>query len=226
MFDKNNVLIIAAHPDDEVLGVGGTIPLIVENGGQVTVLIVTDGSSTQYEGDADIAGRKATSTEEANGLLDTREVIQWGFPDMRLDTVAHVELNQAFEKLLVEGQYDTVFVHHHGDINLDHRLIHESLLVAARPQPGQIVRSVYTYPVNSSTEWGERRPGATFVPNFYVDISATIEKKLDAMACYKDEVREHPHPRSIKALRDRAAVYGSEVGCEYAEAFRLILAIR
>ena len=225
MLNSKNVLVIAAHPDDEVLGVGGTIPLIRKSGGEVTVLIVTDGSSTQYADDTKIHIHKKACMEQANEALGSTRVIQWDYPDMRLDGISHVDLNQSFEKLISEHQFDTVFVHHYGDINLDHRLIYESVLVATRPQPGQYVRNIFSYQVNSSTEWGARRQGSMFEPNYYVDITDTIETKLAAFRLYTDEIREHPHPRSEQALRDRAAVYGSEVGCNYAEAFRLILAI-
>lgn len=219
-----NVLVIAAHPDDEVLGVGGTIPLLREQGARVTVVIVTDGSSTQYAGDEEILVRKHAEAVEANRILGTDELIQWEFPDMRLDTVEHCKLNKALETLINQHRFDTVFVQNGDDVNLDHQMIYRSTLVATRPVPGQSVEALFAYHVNSSTEWGGRTQNTIFCPNYFVDISASIETKLQAMQAYVDELREPPHPRSIDAMRQRAAVFGHEVGYHFAEPFKLLLA--
>jgi len=221
--NMQNVLVVAAHPDDEVLGVGGTIPLIKRNGGNVTVVIVTDGSSAQYVDEEEVLKRKQDHCKEANSVLGTDEVIQWDFPDMRLDTIEHCRLNQSFEKLIWDRKFDTVFVQNGDDINLDHQLIYKSIMVATRPIPGQPVQQVLSYQVNSSTEWGGRTQTTIFCPNYFVDISSTVELKLAAMEVYVDELRDYPHPRSIKSLRQRAAVYGNEVGYEAAEPFKLLL---
>ena len=221
--NMRNVLVVAAHPDDEVLGVGGTIPLIKQQGGNVTVVIVTDGSSTQYEGDGDILSRKHDHSRRANEILGTDEVIQWDYPDMRLDTIEHRALNSSFERLIWDRGFDTVFVQNGDDVNLDHQLIYRSIMVATRPIPGQPVHQVLSYQVNSSTEWGGRTQTTIFCPNYFVDISSTIGQKLAAMEVYTDELREYPHPRSIRSLRQRAAVYGNEVGYEAAEPFKLLL---
>lgn len=219
----SNVLVIAAHPDDEVLGAGGAIPLIRNQGGRVTVLIVTDGSSAQYQGDDQIRLRKQQQLVEANRILGTDNLIQWDFPDMRLDRVEHVKLNRAFEELIEEKQFDTVFVQNGDDINLDHQLIYQSVMVATRPLPDQPVQTLFSYYVNSSTEWGGRTQSTMFCPNYFLDISSTINLKLEAMAAYIDELRDLPHPRSLEAVRQRAAVSGHEVGFQYAEPFKLLL---
>jgi LmbE family N-acetylglucosaminyl deacetylase len=217
------VLVVGAHPDDEVLGAGATIPLIKAAGGRVTVCIVTDGSSAQYAGDEETRREKDANLLAANEILGTDEVIHWDFPDMRLDTVAHVELNQAFERLFATRRFDTVFTHHAGDVNLDHQAIHRSVLVATRPAPGQTVKRILSYHVNSATEWGARSEQNQFRPNVYFDVGATIQQKLDALKCYGVELRKFPHPRTLEAVEYRARVWGSEVGYEYAEAFKLLL---
>lgn len=214
---------MAAHPDDEVLGVGGTIPAILEGGGRVTILIVTDGSSAQYPGDEARLREKQEQAHEAARRLGCDGVVQWDFPDMGLDTIPHIELNRALDRFVADGGFDTIFVHHRGDINLDHQRIHESTLVATRPTPGSPVRQILAYEVNSSTEWGARGLGAAFRPTVYVDIAGTIETKLRALEAYDGELREHPHPRSLEAVRDRARVRGHEVGVTHAEAFELLL---
>lgn len=218
------VLVVAAHPDDEVLGVGGTIPRIVSEGATVDVVIVTDGSSSQYQGDSETQQRKQSHAKQANEGLGVERLWQWDFPDMRLDQTAHIDLNRSFEALIAERQFDTVFVQNRDDVNLDHKAVYDSVLVATRPTPEQPVNTLLAYPVNSSTEWGGRTQQTVFCPNFYVDISSTIEQKLSAMEVYQDELRPAPHPRSLEAIRARAAVYGSEVGRHYAEAFKLLVA--
>ena len=217
-----NVLVVAAHPDDEVLGVGGTIPQIRARGGRVTVLIVTDGSSAQYAGAPEIGQQKNQSLADAHKILGTDEVVRWDFPDMRLDTVEHLKLNQAFEALIHERAFDTVFVHHAGDINLDHQLIHRSVLVATRPKPAQPLVSLLSYHVNSATDWGTRSGKHSFDPNVFIDIESTIQTKLKALQCYEVELCDYPHPRSLEAVENRAKVFGSEVGFQYAEAFQLL----
>jgi LmbE family N-acetylglucosaminyl deacetylase len=220
----NNVVVFAAHPDDEVLGVGGTIPLIKRKGGKVTVVIVTDGSTVQYADDPAAVQRKQAQAIRANEILGTDDLQFWDLPDMSLDTVPSVDLNSRIGTLLKEGRFDAVFVHSETDINLDHRLIHEAVLVSTRPYPGQNVKQVFSYYVSSSTEWGARSSRYLFHPNFFVDIENTIEIKLQAMGEYVDELRAYPHPRSIEALRARARVHGNEVGYAFSEPFRLILA--
>lgn len=218
----DKVLVIAAHPDDEVLGVGGTIPLLVEMKKQVDVLIFTDGSSTQYFGSDDILENKFEEAKKAIAVLGAQLLPRLDFPDMRLDTVAHVDKNIALGKIISEGQYDTVFVQDRSDINRDHKELFDSALVACRTYPGQTVRSVLSYYVNSSTEWGNLLTSESFNPNVYINISDSIEVKLDAMSKYETELRTYPHPRSLEAMRNTAKYFGNMVGYEYAEPFRLI----
>lgn len=216
------ILVIAAHPDDEVLGVGGTIPLLVQSGKQVDILIVTDGSSTQYFGNTDVLEDKFIEAKDAIAVLGANLLPRLDFPDMRLDTVAHVDINMALGKVIGEGKYDTVFVQDRTDINLDHKELYQSTLVACRPVPGQTVKHLLSYYVNSSTEWGNLLNKQPFNPNVFVDISSTIELKIRAMEAYKTELRPYPHPRSSKALKNSAAYFGNMVGIDYAEPFNLV----
>lgn len=223
MLSINKCLVVAAHPDDEVLGPGGTIPLIIGSGGRVTIVIVTDGSSSQYPGDTPALTQKQEHARAAALSLGCDSLVLWDFPDMRLDTVPHVELNAALERLIDEGGFDTVFVHHRADVNLDHQKIFHSVMVATRPTPASPVRQVLSYEVNSSTEWGSRLGPDVFRPTVYVDIEATLESKIAALETYRSELRDYPHPRSPDAVRDRARVRGQEVGFVAAEAFELVL---
>lgn len=216
------ILVIAAHPDDEILGVGGTIPLLVKQKKQVDVLIFTDGSSAQYFNNKAILEDKFGEATDANDVLGSNVLPRLDFPDMRLDTIAHIDKNIALGKIISSGGYDTVFIQDRTDINKDHNELFESTLVACRPYPGQTVKHLLSYYVNSSTEWGNLLKKAPFNPNVFIDISETIDLKLSAMEKYKTEMRDYPHPRSTEAIRTSAKYFGNMVGTEYAEPFHLV----
>ena len=201
------VLVFAAHPDDEVLGMGGTLCLhAAEREDEVRVVCVTDGSSTQYPGNAEVRERKNEEARRAAAVLGVNDYVHLDLPDMRLDTVAHVELNAVVEEHVREVAPEVVYTPH-PDVNRDHRALFDSVAVATRPAPGQPVRRVLTYAPTSSTEW---TPAATnwFVPNWFVDVTATFERKLEAFACFETERRDYPHPRNERALRAHAEFYG------------------
>jgi LmbE family N-acetylglucosaminyl deacetylase len=214
------VLVVAAHPDDEVLGMGGTIALHTSRGDEVRVLVVTDGSSTQYPGDADTRSRKQEEARRAAAELGVEDYVHLDHPDMRLDTLQHVEVNRVIEEH-VQGFAPAVLYTVQPDVNSDHRVLFDSVAVATRPIPGQPVRRLLTYAPASSTEW---TPAAVnwFVPNWYVDVTETLERKLAAFAHYETERREYPHPRSERAIRATAEYHGTTCGCEYAEPFVLV----
>ncbi len=218
----NKVLVIAAHPDDEILGVGGTISLLSKMGKQVDVLIFTDGSSTQYFNNEAILEDKFHEAKEANDVVGSTVLPRADFPDMRLDTIAHVDKNIALGKIITAGAYDTIFVQDRTDINKDHNELYESTMVACRPFPGQKVKHLLSYYVNSSTEWGNLLKKKPFNPNVFVDISKSIDDKLSAMEKYTTELRDYPHPRSTEAIRNSAKYFGNMVGTAFAEPFHLV----
>lgn len=214
------VLVVCAHPDDEVLGMGGTIALHARDGDEVRIVCVTDGSSSQYPDDDELRGRKYEEAKRAAAILGVAEYVHLDLPDMRLDTIPHVEINRVVEEH-VRTLRPTVVYATHPDVNLDHRAIFDSVAVAARPIPGQSVRRFLTFAPTSSTEWTP--PGMNwFVPSWFVDVTTTFEQKLEAFACFETERREYPHPRNDRALRAHAEFYGATVGCEYAEPFVLV----
>lgn len=219
----SRVLVLAAHPDDEVLGMGGTIALHAGREDEVRIVCVTDGSSTQYPGDTALRERKNEEARRAAAELGVDDYVHLDLPDMRLDTLAHVEINRVVEEY-VRGFAAEVVYTPHPDVNRDHVALFDSVAVATRPVPGQTVRRVLTYAPTSSTEW---TPAARnwFVPNWYVDITQTLNRKLAAFAYYATEQRDYPHPRSERALRAHAELHGASVGCEYAEPFVLVRAL-
>jgi LmbE family N-acetylglucosaminyl deacetylase len=214
------ILVFAAHPDDEVLGMGGTIALHASRGDKVRIVCVTDGSSSQYPGDEETRRRKEDEAKRAAAELGVSDYVHLDFPDMRLDTIPHVDVNRVVDEHVV-GFAAAVVYTPHPDVNRDHRALFDSVAVATRPVPAQPVRRVLTYAPTSSTEWTPA-PLNWFVPNWFVDVTETFERKLAAFAHYETEQREYPHPRSERALRAHAEFFGASVGCEYAEPFVLV----
>jgi len=214
------VLVVAAHPDDEVLGMGGTIAVHTSGGDVVRVLVVTDGSSTQYPGDAEIRARKEQEALESARELGVEDYVHLDLPDMRLDTLEHIDVNRIIEEHIRDFAPQVVYTVH-PDVNRDHQVLFDSVAVATRPTPSHPVRRLLTYAPTSSTEW---TPAAVnwFQPNWYVDISGTLERKLAAFAHYETERREYPHPRSERAIRATAEFHGTSSGFELAEPFVLV----
>jgi LmbE family N-acetylglucosaminyl deacetylase len=220
----SRVLVLAAHPDDEVLGMGATIA--VHSGvrdDQVRVVCVTDGSSAQYTVESGLRERKDAEALRAALELGVQDYVHLDLPDMRLDTIPHVELNRVVEEHVGDFQPDIVYTPH-PDVNRDHCALFDSVAVATRPFPGQSVRRLLTYAPTSSMEWTAVAVN-WFVPNWFVDVTTTIERKLAAFACYETEHRDFPHPRSERAIRAHAEFFGASVGCAYAEPFVLIRAV-
>ena len=218
------VLVFAAHPDDEVLGMGGTIAVhAAARADAVRIVCVTDGSSTQYPGDAAKRAQKEGEARRAAHELGVDDYVHLDLPDMRLDTLAHVEVNRVVEEQISDFAPEVVYTPQ-PDVNLDHRALFDSVAVATRPVPGQRVRRLLTYAPTSSIEWTPA-PVNWFVPNWFVDITATLERKLAAFAYYETEMRPYPHPRSERAIRAAAEFHGASCGCEYAEPFVLVRAL-
>ena len=219
------VLVIAAHPDDEVLGMGGAIAKLVKAGCVVDVLIVTDGSSSQYR-DSDhvdeIIAAKKRETRNCADILGIRDIYYGKLPDMKLDTIPHIRINQAIEVVIDKVKPDTLFTHFWGDVNCDHQNVYKSTLVTTRPVMGQVVKELYCYRVPSSTEWTPNKADTMFMPNYFVDITEVAEQKYKAFACYTTELRDYPHPRSVQYLRETDKAAGIKVGLLAAEEFVIL----
>jgi LmbE family N-acetylglucosaminyl deacetylase len=212
---EKTILVVAAHPDDEVLGCGGTIALHAQAGNRVTVAIVCEGESLRYGKEG--VGQKA-HVQRAAQTLGVGDVRLLGFPDQRLDTVTLTDIITSLERIVQELRPQVVYGQYGGDVNRDHHLLFQALLVATRPTEDYI-EAVYAFDTASSTEWAYPR---TFVPDTWVDITSTLEIKLAAMSCYTSELRAYPHPRSLKALEHRARAWGHQSCLEAAEVFMTI----
>lgn len=218
------VLAIAAHPDDELLGLGATLARHAADGDDVHCVVATEGASTRY-GDGAIASLEACGRAAAQ-VLGVRDLRFLGFKDQQLDARPVLDVIQAVEKVVDEVVPDVVYTHHWGDANRDHRVVSEAVMIACRPVGPRYPRAVYLFETPSSSEWSWPDPNAAFVPNHFVDVTSTIERKLEAMACYVSEVRPTPHPRSLEALRARAAYWGQVITRPYAEGFVVARQVR
>lgn len=211
-----NVLVIGAHPDDELLGVGGTVANHVDRGHSVTLAVVCEGVSMRYAPERHAEVRAQTA--QAAAVLGVTDVEIGQLPDQRLDTLPVSEVAAAVEAIVQRVGPSIVYTHFPGDLNRDHRIVAEATMIACRPY-ASVVRELLFFETPSSTEWGAIGVPPAFAPTLFVDVTETLERKIDAMACYTEEVRDYPHPRSLEALRVRARAWGSLVGCYAAEAF-------
>jgi len=218
MFSKQKILVVAAHPDDEILGCGGTMKLLSENENEVFVCIVTEGSTAQYAGDTIKYSKKIDECRAANKVLGVKEVIFLDQPDMRLEKVDHVDLNKVIEDVFKTLQPNIVFTHTNTDVNLDHSIVNRSLEVISRPGK-KYLSKIFEYEVPSSSEWSLHN---SFKPNTYINIEKYIEDKKRSFSLYETEIRRYPHPRSLEGIEVFAKYRGLESGYKYAESFKLV----
>jgi LmbE family N-acetylglucosaminyl deacetylase len=224
---RKQVLVVAAHPDDEVLGCGGTIARHADSGDQVQILIVAEGStSRQQKRDRaqlqDELSALSKAAQIAGTILGAARVELLDLPDNRLDSFDRLDLIKLIEECVDRHQPECVYVHHSGDVNVDHRRLHEAVVTACRPTPGHVVRRLLSFEVSSSTEWQPPASALAFQPNWFVDISGQWERKLEALMAYQNEMRDWPHARSLEAVEHLARWRGAQVGVEAAEAFCLL----
>lgn len=215
LIEKIDVLVIVAHPDDETLMCGGTIAKHVKNGEKVRVLILSEGVDSRMDATNVERLARLKACDEASNILGCNgEVLT--YPDQRFDTVARLDIIHAIEKRIEQYRPNTVYTHKDSDPNLDHMITSDAVSIACRARPGCSVKLLLMGEVPSSVT-----RGIPFAPNWFVDISETMPDKLKALICYKDEMRDPPHPRSNFNVGSMSMMRGASVGVEYAEAFVL-----
>jgi len=228
--EATSVLVIAAHPDDEVLGCGGTIARLSQEGHLVHIAILGEGITSRYakrsEADANLIDALHKRSRQVADLLGVDQLSQHDLPDNRFDTIPLLDVVKHIETLISQLQPRVIYTQHGGDLNIDHSMVYRATLTATRPMVDTPVKTVYAYEVASSTEWAFQRFSPIFHPNMFVDISGTLDLKLRAMQLYESETRPFPHPRSAEALRAIAMRWGSVAGLQMAEAFELVRDIR
>lgn len=224
-----NVLVVAAHPDDEVLGCGATIARLSHEGHTVRIAILGEGITSRYQERSDappaLVAKLREQARAACSLLGVQDVRVFDFPDNRFDTAPLLKIVKLIEGLIDETKPEVIYTHHGGDLNMDHVIVNRAVLTACRPQQTCPVRDLYAFEAPSSTEWAFRSCGA-FSPNVFVDVQGTLDVKVQAMEAYDSEARSFPHPRSAEALRAVALRWGSVSGLRAAEAFQMIRSVR
>lgn len=227
---SDRVLVVAAHPDDEVLGVGGTVAIRASKGDDVFALILGEGQTSRWEHrkdtPQDVLENLHKDTLASAEIIGFKDVFFEKFPDNRFDDAMLLDITKVVERVVDEIVPQVIYTHHGGDLNVDHRLTHQAVLTATRPIGRNAVRDVYTFETLSSTEWNMSNESQAFIPNVFVDISTTINRKCRAMEYYKTELCDFPHPRSIEGILALSRYRGSAAGMEYAEAFRLVRSLQ
>lgn len=218
------IAVIAAHPDDEVLGCAGAIALHRQQGDKVHVIFMTDGEQARII-QASRPDCRQAAARAALAALDVHSVQFFNFPDNAMDAVPLLQIVQKLETTLITLQPDTIYTHFGHDLNIDHRLTYQAVLTACRPQPGQLVKAIYCFEVPSSTEWSARTAPA-FQPQLFVDISNVLDQIQASLMCYSTELRPWPHSRSLPAIQARQKYRGSQAGVAAAEAFMIEREIR
>ena len=220
-----NVLVVAAHPDDEVLGCGGTVARHAAENDTVYIVIVAEGATARADGSADEVAELNDAAKRAAAALGSEAPRMLGLPDNLLDTVPLLGIVQRIEDSIRELNPEIVYTHHGGDLNLDHRIVQQAVITACRPVPGSTVKRVLGFETPSSTEWAVASMGLAFDPVHFVNISPFLDAKKAALDCYGMEMRPFPHPRSVDAVMALAKVRGSHAGLPAAEAFEVFLDI-
>lgn len=210
------VLVISAHPDDEVIGAGGTILRHGAAGDELYWCVVTQGHSPQWTEDELSRARQQVDTVEH--ALGFKRTFRCGFPTVKLNTVPHMELTSAIKAVVDETQPQVIYTTPLSDLNPDHRLVAEASLIAARPLPGSPVRRVLCYENATTQRYGQ----PPFDPNVFVDITPHLSRKLEIAGLYQTEIREYPHPRSLEGIRLFALERGLSIGVTAAECFMLM----
>lgn len=214
-------LVVVAHPDDEILGCGATVAKMCSEGWEVHHLILAEGITSRANVDLAALKELQSCAIKASQILGVSSVGFGGFADNRMDGVDLLDVVKVVEERIRAVQPTRVLTHHYGDVNVDHRIVHEAVAAATRPLPDSPVKQVIFFEVPSSTEWRMSGSSTQFVPNLFVDITGYLSRKLDALDAYKSEMRAFPHPRSIIAVEHLAAWRGAAAGLQSAEAFHV-----
>ena len=222
------VLVVVAHPDDEILGCGGTIARLVKEGHEVYTLTLGEGitsrnkesNSKTREKEINILKKQA---QGANRILGVKKVFFFDFPDNRFDTIPLLGIIKIIEKVKKAIKPEIIFTHYRKDLNIDHQITYKAVITATRPLKEETVKEIYSFEILSSTEWDYP---LSFSPDTFFDISDIINLKLEAISQYKTELRKFPHPRSSKGIKLNAQYWGMRVGLKYVEAFKSVRIVK
>jgi len=224
MSKSKKVLVVAAHPDDEILGCGGAMVRHAQDGDEVHVVFMADGVTSRSDNNRfeEIqVGDRYSAAECACKIVGAQSPITLGFPDNKMDTISLLDITKVLEEVLGKLQPKIIYTHHAHDLNLDHQLTHQAVMTACRPQPNASVSRIYSFEVLSSTGWEGATIKQAFSPNYFLEITKVWKEKKAALNCYQNEMRDYPHARSIEGVESLARFRGVSAGLQLAEAFQL-----
>jgi LmbE family N-acetylglucosaminyl deacetylase len=215
------ILIIAAHPDDEVLGCFGTVARLIKEGYEAYTLILSKGKTSR--GEYENIEKLKTEMIQANKYIGIKEVFQKNFPDNSFDSIKLLDIIKEIEKIIKKIKPEIIFTHYEKDLNIDHQLTYKAVITATRPMLNCFVKEIYSFEILSSTEWNYP---LSFSPDVYFDISDTLKDKITAMSYYQSELKDFPHPRSLEGIELNAKYHGMRIGKKAAEAFKCVRIIK
>ncbi len=226
--NNKKVLVIAAHPDDEILGCGGTVSRLIGEGYEAYTVILGEGITSRDDKPdrkkrAEDIKQLKKQISRANMIVGIKKLFAYDFPDNRFDTVALLDIVKIIEAVKDKIRPGIIFTHYKGDLNIDHQITYKAVITAARPCGNESVKEIYSFEIPSSTEWSFP---LSFSPDVFFDIESTLDIKLKAMGEYKTELREFPHPRSLKGITMNAEQWGMRTGLRCAEAFKSVRVIK
>lgn len=226
---NKTILIVAAHPDDEILGCGGTIARLIREDGYDAFALVLGEGITARDARRDVKKRKKdlkvlhSQMESANKIIGVKEVFSINFPDNRFDMIPLLDIVKKIEEVKNKVKPQIIFTHFSNDLNIDHRITYQAVLTATRPTVDETVKKIFSFEIASSTDWNFPM---TFQPNYFVDVSGTLEVKLKALEEYRTEMKKYPHLRSLEYLKLCAQNWGAKTGVDLAEAFQIVRIIK
>ena len=219
---KKNILVIAAHPDDEILGCGGTLAKYSSQGHNINILFLTNGVSARSLPKKEmlklISARKSSALK-AKKIIGAKKIFFLDFEDNQLDAYPLLKIIKPIEKIIFKIKPNTIYTHFEEDLNIDHQIVNRAVVTICRPQKLNSVKEIFFFEIPSSTEWQIKKKQKFFSPNYFEDISKVKKYKINALKCYKSELKKWPHPRSIKGVTSLFNWRGATIGVEAAEAF-------
>jgi LmbE family N-acetylglucosaminyl deacetylase len=225
---NKKILIVAAHPDDEVLGCFGTVARLIKEGYEAYTLILGEGK-TSRDKNRDVVNKQDeievlnSEIQKANDIIGIKKVFIESFPDNRFDSVDLLDIIKVVSKVKEEVKPDIIFTHYEHDLNIDHQITYKAVITATRPMEDEVTKEIYSFEILSSTEWNYP---LSFSPDTYFNIESTLDLKIGAMKEYESELCQYPHPRSLEGIELNAKYQGMRVGKKYVEAFKSIRVVR
>ena len=215
---RKKILIVVAHPDDELLGAGGTLKKHLLNRDDVRVIILSKGKTSRDNFKFREILKLNNETNKALKFLGVKKYKIFDFPDNKFDTVSLISIIKTIEEFKKDFRPNRVYTHFLNDLNIDHRITAEATITAFRPLPNEICTEILSFEIPSSTDLMEKK----FSPNYFIDISKTINSKIKALSFYKSEMKRSPHPRSLNNIKAMSIFRGNQFGVKSAEAFEII----